>query len=202
MVATVPATRQRFYSTPYKIINIVMGIRRNRHSAATWQRWLVLIGVCFDVAVCSGEPTTTPEPIPTVLVLPNVAAGEPIFSSDSGPTFFFPKQRPVEGEGVVMEAELFGELTVLNRCLRVNSFSRSNTSYLLVWPPDFRRGTERFGTQVLNGGRKVAARVGEEVFMGGGEVRYAHRLDEYVQRQLPADCTGPYWIGRRYNQFS
>ena len=90
-----------------------------------------------------------------------------------------------------MEAELFGELTVLNRCLRVNSFSRSNTSYLLVWPPDFRRGTERFGTQVLNGGGKVAARVGEEVFMGGGEVRYAHRLDEYVQRQLPANCTGP-----------
>jgi len=66
-----------------------------------------------------------------------------------------------------MEAELFGELTVLNRCLRVNSFSRSNTSYLLVWSPDFRRGTERFGTQVLNGGGKVAARVGEEVFMGG-----------------------------------
>ena len=92
MVATVPATHQRFYATPYKIINIVMGIRRNRHSAATWQRWLVLIGVCFAVAVCSGEPTTTPEPIPTVLVLPNVAAGELIFSSDSGPTFFFPKQ--------------------------------------------------------------------------------------------------------------
>ena len=36
--------------------------------------------------------------------------------------------------------------------------------------------------------------MGEEVFMGGGEVRYVHRLDEYVQRQLPADCTGPYWI--------
>ena len=106
-----------------------MGIRRNRHSTATWQRWLVLIGVSFAVAACSGEPTTTPEPIPTVLAPPNVAAGEPIFSSDSDPTFFFPKQKPVEGEGVVMEAELFGELTVLNRCLRVNSFSRSNTSY-------------------------------------------------------------------------
>ena len=93
-----------------------MGIRRNRHSTATWQRWLVLIGVSFAVAACSGEPTTTPEPIPTVLVPPNVAAGEPIFSSDSDPTFFFHKLKPVEGEGVVMEAELFGESTVLNRC--------------------------------------------------------------------------------------
>lgn len=115
-MATVQSTRQRFYAIPYAIINIVMGIRRNRHSTATWQRWLVLIGVSFAVAACSGEPTTTPEPIPTVLVPPNVAAGEPIFSSDSDPTFFFPKQKPVEGEGVVMEAELFGELTVLNRC--------------------------------------------------------------------------------------
>jgi len=93
-----------------------MGIRRNRHSTATWQRWLVLIGVCFAVEACSGEPTTTPEPIPTVLVPPNVAAGEPIFSTDSDPTFSFPKQQPVEGKGVIMEAELFGALTVPNRC--------------------------------------------------------------------------------------
>jgi len=47
------------------------------------------------------------------------------------------------------------------------------------------------GTQILRGDGKVAARVGEEMFMGAGEVRYVHRLDEYVQRQLPADCTGP-----------
>jgi len=30
--------------------------------------------------------------------------------------------------------------------------------------------------------------------MGVSEVRYVHRLDEYVQRRLSADCTGPYWI--------
>jgi hypothetical protein len=171
-----------------------MSIRRNHHSTPAWQRWLVFFGVCLAVAACGGDSTTIAEPGPTVLVPPNGSAEDPISGSDSGPTIFFPKQKPVEGERVVMTAELFGELAVLGGCLRVASFSGSNTGYLLVWPPDFRLSTESDGIQVLDGDGEVAVRLGEEVFMSGGEVRYVHRLEEYVQRQLHPDCTGPYWI--------
>ena len=89
-----------------------------------------------------------------------------------------------------MEAELIGELAVSEGCLRMGSAD----GYLLVWPPGFRLSTENDQIQVLNGAGQVVARVGEEVYMGGGEKRYLEQLDEYVRRQLPPDCPGPYWI--------
>ncbi len=168
--------------------------RRDRHARARWQVWLVFIGVSLAVAACGGKPTTIAEPGPTDLVPQQGPDGEPISGSESGPTIFFPKQKPVEGEREVMTAELIGELAVIEGCLRIASFSGSNTDYLLVWPPDFRLNTEGDGIQVLNGDGQVAARVGEEVYMGGGKIGYVHRLDEYVVRQLPPGCTGPYWI--------
>ena len=168
--------------------------RRDRHARARWQVWLVFIGVSLAVAACGGKPTTIAEPGPTDLVPQQGPDGEPISGSESGPTIFFPKQKPVEGEREVMTAELIGELAVIEGCLRIASFSGSNTDYLLVWPPDFRLNTEGDEIQVLNGDGQVAARGGEEVYMGGGKIGYVHRLDEYVVRQLPPGCTGPYWI--------
>jgi len=169
-------------------------VRRDLRSTAAWQRCLVFIGVSLAVVACGGEPTTIAEPSPTVLVPPNGAASEPILASESGPTIFFPKQKPVEGERVVMEAELIGELAVIEGCLRVTSSSGSDTDYLLVWPPGFRLSAASDGTHVLNGAGQVVARAGEEVYMGGGEYRYVEQLDEYVRRQLPPGCPGPYWI--------
>ena len=168
--------------------------RRARHATATWQTWLVFIGVSLAVSACGGEPTTIAEPSPTVLVPPNGAASEPILASESGPTIFFPKQKPVEGEREVMEAELIGELAVIEGCLRITRSSGSDTDYLLVWPPDFRLSAESDGTHVLNGAGQVVAQVGEMVYMGGGEKRYVEQLDEYVRQRLPPGCPGPYWI--------
>ncbi|MEJ2737532.1 MAG: hypothetical protein P8189_28915, partial [Anaerolineae bacterium] len=47
--------------------------------------------------------------------------------------------------------------------------------------------------QVLDGTGQVVARVGEEIFMGGGEGS-ASVMAKCVRQQLPVTCTGPYWI--------
>ena len=89
-----------------------------------------------------------------------------------------------------MLAGFFGELVLDEGCLRMGSA----TGNLLVWPPDFTLSTENDQIQVRNGAGQVVARVGEKVRMGGGQTRYVEQLGEYVRRQLPPGCPGPYWI--------
>ena len=69
---------------------------------------------------------------------------------------------------MVIEAELFGEVAMLEGCLRVASFSGAKTDYFLVCPPDFKLNTESDGIQVPGGDAQVVAPVGEKVFIGGG----------------------------------
>lgn len=150
-----------------------LGIRQSARSTVAWQAWLVLIAVSLAVTACSNKSTTAS-------------------ASDPTPTIFFPKQKAVNGERVTMEALLIGELVVVEGCLRVNS-SYSDTSYLLVWPPDFTLSTENDAIQILDGAGQVVARVGEAVRIGGGEVP-AWVAPAHAERPLPDDCPGPYWI--------
>ena len=106
---------------------------------------------------------------------------------------FFPKQAPVVGPREVMLALFEGQLVVVDRCLRVND-SGSSTSYLLVWPPEYTVRGAANPIQVLDGAGQVAARVGEQVRVSGGEIKSVRYLDEQVRQTLPADCAGPYWI--------
>lgn len=149
-----------------------LGVREVVQSTAVWQMWLVLIAVSLAVTACGDAPTTA--------AVPNRA-------------IFFPQQRAVQGEREVMEADLIGELVVVEGCLRVNS-RYSDTSYLLVWPPDFTLNTENDAIQILNGAGQIVARVGDEVRISGGEIRSVEFLDERVRQKLPAGCPGPYWI--------
>ncbi len=98
-----------------------------------------------------------------------------------------------------MEAELIGDLVLVNGCLRVNSIY-GDGSVLPIWPPEFTLKAEKRATvaaqdeiQVLDGAGQVVARAGQEVYMGGGGGS-ATSLADCVRGQLPADCTGPYWI--------
>ena len=104
----------------------------------------------------------------------------------------FPRQGPVEGPRVMMQALLIGELVLADGCLRIESV-HSTESLLPIWPPEFGLAAEGDGVQVLDGEGQVVARVGEEVYMGGGGGSAA-RLAECVREQLPATCSGPYWI--------
>ncbi len=104
----------------------------------------------------------------------------------------FPRQAPVEGIRAVMEAELIGDLTLAEGCLRVTSIFGGG-SPLPVWPADFRLQAEDDAIKVLDGSGEVVAVVGEEVYMSGG-IGSQKAMPACVQEQLPASCTGPYWV--------
>jgi hypothetical protein len=108
------------------------------------------------------------------------------------PGVAFPRQEPVEGIRVSMAAELIGDLVLVDGCVRVNSLY-GDGSLLPVWPPEFTLKAENDEIQVLDGDAQVVARVGQEVYMGGGIGQDAS-LADCVRQQLPAGCTGPYWI--------
>lgn len=103
----------------------------------------------------------------------------------------FPRQQPVEGVRAMMAAELTGELVLVDDCLRINSIYGGTV--LPVWPAEFTLRGENDEIQILDGNGQVVARVGEEVYMGGGEGS-PEALADCVREQLPAACTGPYWI--------
>ena len=121
------------------------------------------------------------------------SAGEiDICATPDVPDVAFPRQGPVEGPRVVMEALLIGRLVLVDGCLRIESF-HSGESLLPIWPPEFDLAAEGEEIQVLDGEGRVVARVGEEVYMGGGGGSAA-ALAGCVREQLPDACTGPYWI--------
>jgi hypothetical protein len=121
------------------------------------------------------------------------SAGEiDVCATPEVPGVSFPRQGPIEGPRVVMEALLIGRLVLVDGCLRIESFY-GDESLLPIWPPEFGLAAEGDGIQVLDGEGRVVALVGEEVYMGGGGGS-ATGMADCVREQLPATCGGPYWI--------
>jgi len=93
-------------------------------------------------------------------------------------------------------ASLIGKLSAADGCLRVND-GDSDTSYLLVWPPDQHTvSVEKDTVQIVDRlkGKTVVWHIGELVRLGGGEVPSIEYLDERLRQKLPANCPGPYWV--------
>jgi hypothetical protein len=104
----------------------------------------------------------------------------------------FPRQEPVEGLREVMEAELIGDLVLVDGCLRVDSLYNDD-AYLPIWPPDFTLVLENEFSVVLDGDGNLVGRVGEEIYMGGG-MGSERALVECQRQQMPDACGGPYWV--------
>jgi hypothetical protein len=114
-------------------------------------------------------------------------------------SLYFPKYDLVNGEWVRMLAEIEGELVKTGDCLRLIA-SPSNTSYLVVWPPGYELDEEGSNILIRDNSGQVVARVGEEVYMGGGGGdRETFDGVPGVSKQLAAEiknsgCPGPYWF--------
>ncbi len=124
-----------------------------------------------------------------LLLLTGCTASTPAASSPVPPTTI------PEVVATHQTAELVGTLVKVDQCLRVND-QNSDSSYLLVWPPDLaatvENDTVRVVTGVVTGDRQESsARIGDVVRLGGGE---AKDLDEQLQQSVPATCAGPYWV--------
>jgi len=89
-----------------------------------------------------------------------------------------------------LTAEVYGRLVVVDDCLRVNT--DHGTSYLLVWPSGFAMSMNGDAVEVADAitGEEAAWRVGDMVWLGGGEVS---NLDEQTRQSVPRQCPGPYW---------
>ena len=113
-----------------------------------------------------------------------VGPEEPTVVSIPGSTLFFPRQKSVKGPRAVMAALNGGELVLDGDCLRVGRMNDPT----IVWPAGFTPHIEDGVVQVRDGAGRTIARVGDEIYMGGGEISAEFRgLD-------PERCPGKYWI--------
>jgi hypothetical protein len=137
-----------------------------------WPAQLALIFALLLLANCRNEPSSS---------------------------LYFPKYDLVNGEWVRMTGAIEGELVKTGDCLRLFA-SPSNTSYLVVWPPGYELDEDGSEILIRDNSGQVVARVGEEVFMGGGgEERETFDGVPGVSEQLAVEiknsgCPGPYWF--------
>ncbi|MCI0696157.1 hypothetical protein L0337_29665 [candidate division KSB1 bacterium] len=133
---------------------------------------LVIIAVALITAACSPESA------------PNQYDYDGIF---------FPRQKA----GVaVMDAILIGKLVEVEGCLRIND-ANGETSYLVVWPSNYSLKVVNGVIMVMDGAGKTKVRVGEEIFVSGGETKSVEgitALDDQLKRELSTRCSGPYWL--------
>jgi hypothetical protein len=108
------------------------------------------------------------------------------------PDIAFPRQEYVQGAREVMEAELIGDLVVSDGCLRIESLY-GNQSYTPVWPPEFTVVLKNDIPVILDSDGQLVGRIGEEIYMGGGESSESG-LPACVRQQMPPTCSGKYWI--------
>lgn len=125
------------------------------------------------------------------LVVGACGAGPATESSDTTASsrssdVFFPEYQPT---GEVMMAEFRGKLVLDDEsCLRVE-WPRHG-SVVPIWPSDYKLDVTGREVRVLAKSGRVAARVGEEVYMSGGEI--GRSLEG--RRELEERCPGTYWI--------
>jgi hypothetical protein len=113
--------------------------------------------------------------------------------SNPNQTIFFPRQEKTKGERAVMEADITGRLVLVNNCIRINH-AYSDTSYLLIFPPDFNMTINNGSIDILNEDGKIVADFADQVRLGGGEIKSLSMLPEFIQKQIPPQCPGPYWV--------
>jgi hypothetical protein len=95
-----------------------------------------------------------------------------------------------------MDAILIGKLAKVEGCLRIND-ANGETSYLAVWPSDYSLKVASGMIMVLDGAGTTRVRVGEEVFVSGGETKSVEgiaALDDQLKQELSTRCPGPYWL--------
>ena len=138
----------------------------------------------LDVALAEANVTLPESVVITTFYEP--VGEEPPFPITPVPDVFMPQLK--QRDAVFMDALLIGELVVEDSCLRVRS---EGANYLVIWQADYFLTDNDGVWEILDETGAVAARVGETVYMGGGETSW---VDEpYLRDPIPASCGGPYW---------
>jgi hypothetical protein len=121
----------------------------------------------------------------------------PVLPSDAG-IFFAELKKPQSTPLLGVLGKLF-----LDRkgCLRVNdpTLDSDDPGYVPVWLPQYKPDLEDDVVRILDRKGRVVARVGEGVFLGGGEIDTAtleeyNFMDERHLQELSERCPGRYWL--------
>jgi hypothetical protein len=126
----------------------------------------------FVAAACAGSPSAPPTP-------PSAVEG-----------VLFPRHLLTEeGPAALLEARLVLD----SGCLWLQPEGQERN--LAVWPSAYELARSDAGDLlVLDGGRRVAASVGQAVRAGGGEYKDLAFIERIVLEPLPAQCAGPVWL--------
>lgn len=113
------------------------------------------------------------------------------FAVTPDPAIHFPQLRTRSAES--MAALLSGTLIVQDGCLRVAE-SEGGGNHLVIWQTDYFMNDNEGIIEIWDRNGEVAARVGDEIRMGGGEVTLTEKLKQQLNEVLPERCIGPYWL--------
>jgi len=134
------------------------------------------------------------------LTLPEYVVPDIIYKPADGPppginpdaSVHFPQLKTASAS--YMQALLTGKLTLEDGYLRVHD-------RIIIWQPDFFVHNNNGTIEILDKDGKVVGRVGEEIYMGGGEIPMPPE-DKFIKEPLPDDIEGPFWLqggGTRLN---
>lgn len=158
-------------------------IQRQDPTKAT-RVWLLLSGLMLTLAGCS-DPISIDDAA-SAWATQNHASAAPA-------QIFFPQLTPAKSLRAFPAALLVGTLVEDQGCLRVIA-SDSNTSYLIIWPPEVSLSAVGQSVRVVAVGG-TAAQVGEQIQVGGGEVApVGAPIMQELHEPIPPACTGPYWL--------
>lgn len=160
-----------------------------------WTLAIILMIVGLMLAGCSPTtPSGTPASMQDGISLPETLRA-------------FPQEAPpVEGERIVYTSAVWGTLVLENDCLRLitaEDYADKILSYLIIWPNDYWPGNEGGSGDVVvyDGSEKIAARVGQPLYMSGAEIPETEPISDIplalssgLQEPTPSECPGPYWL--------
>ncbi len=121
------------------------------------------------------------------------SGGDETTAPSGGSEVFFPRQ---QAGGEAMMAEISGKLVLDDEgCLRIEEHP-GHADTVPIWPAGFELDTSGGEVSVLDGEGRVAATVGDRVYMGGGGVPKDRvtLADEGMLRELFERCPGEYWL--------
>jgi hypothetical protein len=119
--------------------------------------------------------------VPSIVYEPT---DEPPYGINPDSSVHFPQLKTRSGS--YMLALLVGELKLVDGYLRVGE-------ELIIWQPDYFVHNDNGTIEIWDRDGVVVGRVGEEIYMGGGEIKQPPE-DKFLKEPLPDNIDGPFWI--------
>jgi len=109
--------------------------------------------------------------------------------------FLIVRQNPALDKWDVKSSRLAGQILIQGRCPRIMTGA---ATFAPLWPSNAQAQIQNGAVEILDQTHQWRIRDGEQVNMGGGEIPVDWNLDYYqrLEKDMPCECGGPYWLVR------